>query len=118
MKTKPIFLITVAVFLSLLLALPAVAQTKRKRPKRLRGSVGLVDHEKNYMVLVTPKGKLVRVKFTDKTRVIKLVPEKAEMKDIRVRSRSTVSISYETKDGENILKSIEYKGRAKKKKPK
>ena len=85
---------------------------------RLRGSVGLVDHEKNYLILVTPKGNLVRVKFTDKTRVIKLVPEKAEMKDIRVRSRSTVSISYETKDGENILKSIEYKGRAKKKKPK
>lgn len=110
MKRKSIYLGVLAIALCLLLVAPATAQQKKKkRPSRARGNVGLVDTEKNYLIVVTPKGKLVEVHFNDKTRVTKLVPQKAEIKDIRLRSNA--SITYTKKGDKNVLKAIKFESR-------
>lgn len=116
MRQRPIYLGVLAIMLSLMMAAPLMAQQKRKKAKRARGSVGLVNLEKNYMILVTPKGKLITVEFDDKTKVIKLVPEKGKTKDIRLRANA--SIRYVVKGDKNILKSIKIESRARKKKKK
>jgi len=109
MKYKSIFLGTVAVLLCLFWVFPTTAQQKRKRPLRARGTVGLVNTEKNYMILVTPKGKLVTVEFTGKTKITKLVPSKAKADDIYLRAPA--SITYKKKGGKNVLSSIKFEAK-------
>ncbi len=116
MRQRSIYLGVLAIMLSLLMAAPLMAQQKRKKAKRARGSVGLVNLEKNYMILVTPKGKLITVEFDGKTKVIKLLPVKGKTKDIRLRANA--SIRYVVKGDKNILKSIKIESRARKKKKK
>ena len=116
MRQRPIYLGVLAIMLSLLMAAPLMAQQKRKKAKRARGNVGLINLEKNYMILVTPKGKLITVEFDDKTKVTKLVPQKGKPKDIRLRRNA--SIRYVVKGDKNILKSIKVESRARKKKKK
>src|SRR3989338_4956355 len=60
---------------------PALAQEKAK-PLKVTGDIGLMDLEKNYMIVVTKEGKLVTVDFDKKTKVTKYVPQKAKMSDI------------------------------------
>jgi len=110
MKRKSTYLGALAVVLSLLLVAPAIAQQKRKRPSRAQGNVGLVDTKKNYMIVVTPKGKLIEVHFDNKTKVTKLLPQKSKIKDINLRANA--SITYEKRGGKNILKTIKFEGRA------
>jgi len=114
MKRNSIILGILAVFVTLLLVTSVIAQQKKKRPKRASGTVGLIDTEKNYMVIVTRKGKLITVEFTDKTKITKLVPQKAKIGDIRLKARST--ITYESKGDKKILKAIKFEGRAKRRK--
>ncbi len=110
MKRKSIYLGVLAVALCLLLVAAATAQQKKnKRPSRARGRVGLVDTEKNYLIVVTSKGKLVEVHFNDKTRVTKLVPQKAKIKDIRLKANA--SITYEKRGDKNVLKAIKFESR-------
>ncbi len=113
MRGRSLYLGALAVMLSLLLVAPALAQKKgkRKRPSRGAGSVGLVDTEKNYLIIVTSKGKLIEAHFDDKTKVTKLVPEKSKISAIRLRARA--SITYSKKGGKNMLRSIKFEGRAK-----
>lgn len=86
------------------------APEAKAKPVKVSGNVGLVDLEKNYMILVTKEGKLVTVDFSDKTKVTKFTPQPAKMKDVNLGSSGT--ISYRPKVIE--LESIEYKVKAKK----
>lgn len=85
---------------------PATAETKAKAIKA-RGDIGLLDLEKNYMILVTKEGKLITVDFDDKTKVSKIVPTNAKMEAIGLGSSATVE--YQTKGDKKILTKIEYK---------
>jgi hypothetical protein len=93
-------------------ALPAekVASAKpeeaKAKPVKARGDVGLLDLEKNYMILVK-EGKLITVNFDQKTKVTKVQPTESKMGDIGLGSSATVE--YQIKDGKNIVNSLEYK---------
>lgn len=80
------------------------------KPLKAAGDLGLIDLEKNYMVLVTKEGKLVTVDFNDKTKITKYVPQKAKMSDVDLGTSGT--ITYKPKIIE--IESLEFKAKAKK----
>ena len=73
---------------------------------KLAGDVGLLDTEKNYLIVVTKEGKLVTVDYD-----AKFQPTQREMKDAKVADiglGSAATVVY-TKDGDkNIASSIEF----------
>ena len=98
----------------------APAPAPRQRPKRKRkqkpkprraatklaGDVGLLDTEKNYMIIVTKEGKLVTVDFDPKFQPTQREMKAAKIADIGFGSAATVVY---TKDGDkSIASSIEY----------
>jgi hypothetical protein len=68
--------------------------------------VGLLDTEKNYMILVTKEGKLVTIDFDAKFQPTQREPVNAKVADIGLGSSAIVQY---TKDGDkNIASNIEY----------
>ena len=89
-------------------AAPAEKALEAKaKPIKAKGDVGLLDLEKNYMILVTKEGKLITLDFGAKTKVTQVTPTQAKMEDIGLGSSATVE--YQTKDDKNIATVIEYK---------
>lgn len=91
---------------------PAKAPEVKVKPVKASGDVGLLDLEKNYLILVTKEGKLITADFTGKTKVTKLIPQPAKMSDINLGQSATVT--YTTKGAKNIANSVEYTVKAKK----
>lgn len=85
---------------------PAKAPEVKVKPVKASGDVGLLDLEKNYLILVTKEGKLITADFTGKTKVQKLVPQPAKMSDINLGQ--SASVTYATKGAKNIADSVEY----------
>ena len=106
-------------------AAPAVAEAKKApaptakapaakvKPVKASGDIGLLDMEKNYLILVTKEGKLITADFNNKTKVQKLVPQPAKMSDINLGQSAAVTYSP-GKGGKNIAASVEYAVKAKK----
>jgi hypothetical protein len=92
-------------------AAPAKAEAKAK-PIKASGDVGLLDLEKNYLILVTKEGKLITADFNNKTNVTKLVPQKAKITDIGLGQSATVT--YTTTGEKKTAQSVEYTVKAKK----
>jgi len=111
MNRKVVFLTGILSLFFLLHLGPAAAQEKAK-PLKASGDVGLLDLEKNYMILVTKEGRLITAEFSDRTKVTKLVPGKVKMSDINLGQSATVS--YIKKDDKNIAVSVDYVVKAKK----
>jgi hypothetical protein len=92
---------------------PAKAETKEaKAPEKakatkLAGDVGLLDTEKNYMILVTKEGKLVTVDFDAKSKVTQITPTPGKIADIGLGSSATVT--YVKEKEKNIATGVEYK---------
>ena len=86
---------------------PAGAPEAKAKPIKAKGDVGLLDLEKNYMILVTKEGKLITLDFGAKTKVTQVTPTETKMEDIGLGSSATVE--YQTKDDKNIATVIEYK---------
>jgi hypothetical protein len=85
----------------------AEAAPAKAKVTKAAGDVGLLDTEKNYMILVTKEGKLVTLDFDDKTKVTKMVPRPGKMADVGLGSTATVMF---TKEGaKNIANGVEYK---------
>jgi hypothetical protein len=94
---------------------PATAEKPAEvkvKPVKDTGDVGLLDLEKNYLILVTKEGKLITADFNDKTKVQQLVPQPAKMGDINLGQAATVS--YQKKGDKNVATSVEYIVKAKK----
>ncbi len=83
----------------------APARSKAKVEKA-RGSVGLLDTEKNYLILVTKEGKLITLDFDGKTKVSKRTPKAAKMADVGLGSSATVT--YTQKGGKNVASALQY----------
>ncbi len=83
------------------------APPAKAKPIKAKGDVGLLDLEKNYMILVTKEGKLITLDFGAKTKVTQVTPTQAKMEDIGLGSSATVE--YQSKDDKNIATVIEYK---------
>ena len=73
---------------------------------KLAGDVGLLDTEKNYMIIVTKEGKLVTVDYDAKFQPTQREINNAKVADIGLGSAATVLY---TKEGEkSIATSIEF----------
>ena len=87
----------------------APAEKAEKAPvkaTKLAGDVGLLDTEKNYMILVTKEGKLVTIDFDAKFQPTQRESVNAKVADIGLGSSAVVQY---TKDGEkSIATNIEY----------
>lgn len=98
-----------SVLVAVALAAPLAAQEKKAekaKAAKVSGDIGLLDTEKNYMIVVTKEGKLVTIEFNQKTKVTALTPGPAKISDIGLGSAA--SVQY-TKNGEkNYLKAIEF----------
>jgi hypothetical protein len=101
------FIVFAMVVSALLLvgASTTTAQEKRKT-ERVSGDIGLLDLEKNYMILVTKEGKLISVEFDKKTKAILLKEEKAKMSDIGLGA--SASVEYAEKGEKKMLTAIEF----------
>ncbi|MGH7831833.1 MAG: hypothetical protein ACREP8_16850, partial [Candidatus Binatia bacterium] len=93
--------------ISFVLASPTHAQEKeKKKAEKVSGDVGLLDLEKNYMILVTKEGKLITLDFDKKTKATVLKADNAKISDIGLGS--SASIEYAEKDDKKILTKIEF----------
>src|SRR5918993_4928557 len=105
--TKSMF--GLGIFLGLFIALPIAAQekkaekgkTEKAKAEKVAGDIGLLDNEKNHMIVVTKDGKLETVDFNDKTKVTALVPKSAKMTDVGLGSAA--SVQYTKKGDKNYL---------------
>jgi hypothetical protein len=95
---------------------PAVAKAPpvEKAPAKAKvekaaGDVGLLDLEKNYMILVTKEGKLITLDFDQKTKVTKITPTPSKMNDIGLGSSATVT--YTKQKDKNVATGLEYKAK-------
>jgi hypothetical protein len=85
---------------------PAEKAPEKAKATKLAGDVGLLDTEKNYMIIVTKEGKLVTVDYDAKFQPTKRDFVAAKVADIGLGSSATVQY---TKEGEkNIASSIEF----------
>jgi hypothetical protein len=87
-------------------AMPAMAQEKKAKAEKISGDIGLLDTQKNYLIVVTKEGKLVTIDFNQKTKVTALKPDPAKISDIGLGSAA--SVQYTKKGDKNYLTSIEY----------
>jgi len=118
MKTQSKVVGGLAVVLAVSMASPIVAQEKKVEEKKaekaeekakaqkVSGDIGLLDTEKNYMIVVTKDGKLVTIDYTQKTKVTELKEKPAKMSDIGLGSTATVE--YTQKGDKNFLSKIEF----------
>jgi hypothetical protein len=98
--------------LSFVLALPLWAQEKKaeekkaekadekkvekKKAEKAAGDIGLLDLEKNYMILVTKEGKLLTFDLDQKTKVIETKSSPAKVADVGLGSSAV--IEYQVKE--------------------
>jgi flagellar basal body L-ring protein FlgH len=85
---------------------PAEKTAEKAKATKLAGDVGLLDTEKNYMILVTKEGKLVTIDFDSKFQPTQRTPENAKVADIGLGSSAVVQY---TKQGEkNVATNVEF----------
>ena len=98
-----------AVLVAVCVASPIIAQEKKAekaKAEKVSGDIGLLDTEKNYMIVVTKEGKLVTLDFTTKTKVTELKESQAKMTDVGLGSSARVE--YVTKGEKNFLSKMEF----------
>jgi hypothetical protein len=86
---------------------PAAKAPEKAKATKLAGDIGLLDTEKNYMILVTKEGKLVTIDFDAKTKATQITPTPSKMADIGLGSSATVT--YEKAKDKNLATGIEFK---------
>jgi hypothetical protein len=86
----------------------AEAKTEAKaKAEKTKGDVGLLDTEKNYLILVTKEGKLITLDFDQKTKATMLESKPAKMADIGLGS--SADVEYVTKGDKKIVTNMEFK---------
>jgi len=89
---------------------PAKAEAKapaKAKVEKAGGDIGLLDTEKNYLILVTKAGKLITLDFDQKTKVTKFTPTPSKMADIGLGMSATVT--YTKESNKNIASGVDYK---------
>jgi hypothetical protein len=114
MKMQSMVVSSLAGLLTVAVALPVMGQEKKAAEKKVEkakaekvaGDIGLLDTEKNYMIVVTKEGKLVTIDYNQKTKITELKEKPAKMSDVGLGASATVEF---TKKGEkNVLSKIEF----------
>jgi hypothetical protein len=88
-------------------AAPAEKAPAKAKAEKARGDIGLIDTEKNYLILVTKEGKLITADFDAKTKAIQITPTPGKMANIGLGSSATVT--YTKQQDKNIATGIEYR---------
>src|SRR5262249_51818604 len=74
---------------------PEEKTAEKAKATKLAGDVGLLDTEKNYMILVTKEGKLVTLDFDPKLEAIQKEPVPSKVADIGLGSSAVVQYTKE-----------------------
>jgi len=118
MRTKSRVVGGMAVLLAASLALPIYAQEKKAeeakkgaepakaKAEKVAGDIGLLDTEKNYMIVVTKEGKLITLDFNSKTKATEIKETKVKMTDLGLGS--SASVEYVTKGEKNFLTKMQF----------
>lgn len=88
----------------------AKAETKteaKAKAEKAKGDVGLLDTDKNYMILVTKEGKLITLDFDQKTKATMLESKPAKMSDVGLGSAADVE--YVTKGDKKVVTQMEFR---------
>jgi hypothetical protein len=86
---------------------PAEKAPEKAKATKVAGDVGLLDVEKNYMIIVTKEGKLVTVDFDAKTKATQVDPTPAKIADVGLGSSAVVV--YEQAGDKSIATSLQFK---------
>jgi hypothetical protein len=86
---------------------PAETAPEKAKATKVAGDVGLLDVEKNYMIIVTKEGKLVTVDFDAQTKATQVDPTPAKIADVGLGSSAVVA--YEQAGDKNVATSLEFK---------
>ena len=86
---------------------PAEKAPEKAKATKLAGDVGLLDLEKNYMILVTKEGKLITVDFDPKIQATQVDPTPAKIADVGLGSSAVVV--YEKAGDKSVATSLEFK---------
>jgi hypothetical protein len=78
----------------------------KAKAEKVKGDIGLLDTEKNYLILVTKEGKLITLDFDPKTKATQIDPTPSKMADIGLGSSATVE--YTKQGDKNVAKSVEF----------
>ena len=85
---------------------PAEKSAEKAKATKIAGDVGLLDTEKNYLIIVSKEGKLVTIDFDPKFQPVEKTPHPAKMTDVGLGSSAVVQY---TKEGEkNVATSVEF----------
>ena len=109
-KAKSKVVAGLAILLAASMVSAAVAHEEKKAEKakaqKVSGDIGLLDTEKNYMIVVTKEGKLMTLDFNQKTKATELKEKEAKLSDIGLGSSAVVE--YTKKGDKNVLSKIEF----------
>jgi hypothetical protein len=86
---------------------PAEKAPEKAKATKVAGDVGLLDVEKNYMIIVTKEGKLVTVDFDAKTKATQVDPTPAKIADVGLGSSAVVV--YEQAGDKSVATSLEFR---------
>ena len=79
---------------------------EKKGPDKVVGDIGLLDMEKNYMIVVTKEGKLITLDFDQKTKVVVNKEDTVKMGDVGLGSSAVVE--YAEKGDKKMLTKMEF----------
>ncbi|HEX7233598.1 MAG TPA: hypothetical protein VF452_24675 [Candidatus Binatia bacterium] len=110
-----------AILLTTAWVLPVVAQEEKKAEKsekkseepgkakseKVSGDIGLLDTEKNYMIVVTKDGKLITLDYNNKTKAQQIKETKVKMSEVGLGS--SANVEYVTKGDKNFLTKMEFR---------
>ena len=85
---------------------PSPVQPAKAKAEKVSGDIGLLDTEKNYLIVVTKEGKLVTLDFNAKTKATEVVETKTKMSEVGLGSSATVE--YVTKGEKNFLSKMTF----------
>jgi membrane protein involved in colicin uptake len=78
----------------------------KAKVEKARGDIGLLDSEKNYLILVTKEGKLITLDYDAKTKATQIDPTPSKMADVGLGSSATVA--YTKQGDKNIASNVEF----------
>jgi hypothetical protein len=79
----------------------------KAKAEKAKGDVGLLDTDKNYMILVTKEGKLITLDFDQKTKATMIEEKPSKMSEVGLGSAADVE--YVTKGDKKIVTKMEFK---------
>jgi hypothetical protein len=84
----------------------AEGEPAKAKAEKVTGDIGLLDTEKNYMIVVTKEGKLITLDFNSKTKAMEIKETKVKMADVGLGS--SANVEYVTKGEKNFLTKMEF----------